>query len=53
MQELASPSRVCAACSAEKPVSGVWYLLPPTRVARPARFACESCFRMQPIGSLV
>ncbi|MCA1814106.1 MAG: hypothetical protein LC624_09175 [Halobacteriales archaeon] len=42
MQELVQARRVCAVCRGEKPVSGVWYLLPPARGA--SRFVCESCF---------
>lgn len=49
MQELVAPTRTCAVCSGEKPVSGVWYLLRPKQGPRDARFACESCFRLQAI----
>jgi hypothetical protein len=45
VQELAPPSRVCAVCHGQKPISGVWYLLPSPRTARAADFVCESCFR--------
>jgi hypothetical protein len=49
MQELVPPTRVCAWCRSEKPVSGVWYLLPPGRSLREvSRFACEACFRHAP-----
>ena len=46
MQEMLPPSRTCAVCLADKPVSGVWYLLSP-RAARAARFACEACYKLQ------
>jgi hypothetical protein len=36
-------SRVCSVCESTKPVSGVWYLLPPR--GRDAPFVCESCFK--------
>lgn len=39
------PTRRCHVCRGEKPVSGVWYLLPPVR--GPAPFVCESCYRVQ------
>jgi len=42
------PTRNCVVCLKVKPVSGVWYLLPPTRAARAAAsFVCEACFRVQ------
>jgi hypothetical protein len=48
MQELAAPTRTCAVCQGDKPISGVWYLLPPGRAPmRSSPFVCESCFRVQ------
>ena len=52
MQDLVSATRVCALCRAEKPVSGVWYLLAPARAPRAARFACEGCFKTVPLESV-
>lgn len=45
MQEMALPTRTCVVCGGDKPVSGVWYLLPPR--GRGSPFVCESCFRLE------
>lgn len=47
-QEVAQATRTCAVCALVKPVSGVWYLLPPHRRSADSRFVCESCFRTKP-----
>ncbi|HEV8360018.1 MAG TPA: hypothetical protein VGR28_06140 [Candidatus Thermoplasmatota archaeon] len=41
------PTRTCVVCQGDKPVSGVWYLLPPRAGRRATPFVCESCFRLQ------